>query len=259
MTASGRAPLLRVENLSVRFGGVTALAGVSFDVDHGEILALIGPNGAGKTTAFNAISRLVPATASVLDVDGTDLLRCSPPDLVRLGVSRTFQNLALWPGMTVLENVMVGAHSLGSVGPLRAALGLGTRRERRTLEGRSYALLDLVGIAHLAHEPCADLSFGNLKQVELCRALVSRPRLLMLDEPASGLTHGDVRELAQLLRRLRATLDVTVLLVEHHMQLVMDVADRIVALESGRTLVAGSPAEVREDPRLIAAYLGTRP
>ncbi len=216
--------LLSVRDLTVRFGGVTALDGVSFDVREGSICALIGPNGAGKTTAFNAISRFVEPAGGTISLAGEDLLRLPSAALRGRGVARTFQNLALWPGLTVLENVMVGAHTAGRVSFASAPLGIGRRGEDRELSARAYAALDLFEIADVAGVPCEGLPYGTLKRIELARALVGGPRLLMLDEPAGGLTHGDVRQLGALLRRLRDEQGVTLLLVEHHMQLGMDVS-----------------------------------
>lgn len=247
--------LLTVRDLTVRFGGVTALAGVGLDVEQGQICALIGPNGAGKTTAFNAISRLVRIQGGRITFDGTNLLSRRASGLAGLGIARTFQNLALWPDLTVLQNVMVGAHSLGRAGFVSAMAGL-NRGEERRLTARAHAALQFFDIAGHAHQPCSGLSFGTLKRVELARALVTRPRLLMLDEPASGLTHGDVRELARQLRRIRDDLGTTLLLVEHHMKLVMDVSDHVVAMDLGRNLVEGPPSEVSQDQRLVDAYLG---
>jgi branched-chain amino acid transport system ATP-binding protein len=248
-------PLLAVDGLTVRFGGVTALEDLSFGVKRGEICALIGPNGAGKTTAFNTISRLVRPTAGAIAFDGTSLLDRRAADLVGLGISRTFQNLALWPALTVIENVMVGAHGGGGANFVAQMLGFSRNRER-DLRARAYAALELFDLGHIAFEICSGLPYGTLKQIELARAVVSRPRLLMLDEPAAGLNHGEVRELGATMRRLRDEEEITILLVEHHMQLVMDVSDYVVALDFGRKLVEGTPAEVQADDRLIEAYLG---
>jgi branched-chain amino acid transport system ATP-binding protein len=249
--------LLTLAEITVRFGGVTALDSVSFGVRERQVCALVGPNGAGKTTAFNTISRLTRPASGRISFAGENLLRRDAADLSALGIARTFQNLALWPGMTVLENVMVGAHAHGRVGFGSALLGLPGRREDRTLAARAYAMLDYFQIADVAHRPCAGLPFGTLKRVELARALIAQPRLLLLDEPAGGLTQGDVRELGELLLRLRDERDMTLLLVEHHMQLVMAISDYVVALDFGRNLVSGTPAELRDSPELIEAYLGT--
>ncbi|TDV57517.1 ABC transporter ATP-binding protein [Actinophytocola oryzae] len=249
--------LLTLEDVTVRFGGVTALDAVSFVVREGQVCALIGPNGAGKTTAFNAISRLVKPASGRITFAGEYLGHRDPAALSGLGVARTFQNLALWPGMTVLENVMVGRHHRGRVGFASSVLGWPARREDRELQARAYAMLDYFEIADVAHRECKGLPFGTLKRVELARALVAEPRLLLLDEPASGLTHGDVRELGDVLLRLRDEQDMTLLLVEHHMQFVMGISDYVVALDFGRNLVSGTPAELRDSPELVEAYLGT--
>jgi branched-chain amino acid transport system ATP-binding protein len=249
-------PLLEVRDLEVRFGGVRALEGISFDVHEGQICALIGPNGAGKTTAFNAISRFVKPFGGSIRFAGDDVLRHRASELSGLGIARTFQNLALSPGMTVIENVMVGAHRHGRVGFASGPFGIKGRGEDRELRARAYAMLESFGIADVADHACHGLPYGTLKRIELARAMACQPRLLMLDEPAGGLTQAAVRELADVLRHLRDVRGLTVLLVEHHMKLVMDVSDYVVALDFGANLVEGTPGEVRNDPRLIEAYLG---
>jgi branched-chain amino acid transport system ATP-binding protein len=249
--------LLTLDEVTVRFGGVTALDAVSFSVREGQICALIGPNGAGKTTAFNAISRLARPASGRIHFAAHDVLRLDAAALSGLGIARTFQNLALWPGMTVLENVMVGGHTRGRVGFVSTLLGWPGRREDRELRARAYAMLDYFAITDVAHRACTGLPFGTLKRVELARALVAEPRLLLLDEPASGLAHGDVRELGEMLIRLRDERDMTLLLVEHHMQFVMGISDYVVALDFGRNLVSGTPARLRDSPELVEAYLGT--
>ncbi|TVT08625.1 ABC transporter ATP-binding protein [Amycolatopsis bartoniae] len=249
--------MLELDDLTVRFGGVTALDSVSLTVQEGQICALIGPNGAGKTTAFNTISRLVRPASGTVRFAGQDLLRRHAADLAGLGIARTFQNLALWPGMTVLENVMVGRHARGRAGFASSVFGWPAAREDRDLRARAYAMLDYFEIPDVAHRECTGLPFGTLKRVELARALVGEPRLLLLDEPAGGLTHGDVRELGDILLRLRDEHGITLLLVEHHMQFVMGISDHVVALDFGRNLVSGTPAELRDSPLLVEAYLGT--
>jgi len=255
-TPSAAPALLEVDDLTVRFGGLTAIEALSFRVHEKQIAALIGPNGAGKTTAFNAISRLVKPASGRIRMRGVDLLQRRASQISALGLTRTFQNLALWPGLTVLENVMVGAHHRGHQGFASATVRWGTAREERALREESFELLSRFGIADVAFQPCEGLPYGTLKRVELARALAGRPQLLMLDEPAAGLNHGEVVKLGELIMLVRQTTDVSVLLIEHHMRLVMSISDWVIALASGRKLVEGSPAEVQKDARLIEAYLG---
>lgn len=251
-------PLLEVEDVHLRFGGVVALSGPSFTVDEGQVCGLIGPNGAGKTTLFNCISRVYTPDQGRIRLGGADLLALPPHAVIGAGVARTFQNLGLFPTMTVLDNVLTGAYRAGRTGFVAAALRpRGTAAAERALRDRALEVLDGLGLVQHAHQLAAGLPFGTLKRIEIARALLARPRLLLLDEPASGLTHQEVDELAATVLQLRDAYALTVLLVEHHMAMVMRVSDKVVALEFGRKITDGTPAEVREHPEVVRAYLGT--
>ena len=249
--------LLSVENITVRFGGIVAVEDASFGIAAGEIVGLIGPNGAGKTTLFNVVTRFYQPTIGDVKFDGRSLLRSPAHSVVRLGIARTFQNVELFRTMTALDNVLVGNHVNVRAPWISSALQLpSARRSEREAREAAMEALDEVGLANMAGRPVAGLPFGSLKRVELARALVSRPRLLLLDEPAGGLNHEEVAELGLLIRKIHHDYGVTLLLVEHHMNLVMGVSNRVVVLNFGKRIALGTPAEVQAHPAVIEAYLG---
>jgi branched-chain amino acid transport system ATP-binding protein len=253
-----QAALLTVEGVTMRFGGVTALEEVSFNVAPGAICGLIGPNGAGKTTLFNCISRLYDPDAGSIHFDHRPLARFSRHEIAALGIARTFQNVALFATMSTRDNVRVGAHALARGGFLASALALplAGREERRVAE-RADALIEEFGLGTVADRPVGELPFGVRKRVELARALAIGPKLLLLDEPAGGLNHEEVDALAEEIRAIRDRRGVAILLVEHHMSLVMRVSDQVVALDFGRVIANGTPEEVRANPDVVRAYLGS--
>src|SRR6202161_1263785 len=258
-TAQATSPLLAVCDVSVVFGGIIALNGVSFDMHQGQILGLIGPNGAGKTTLFNCLSRLYqPSTGDIL-MEGASILRRPPHRIAEIGIGRTFQNVALFFNLSVLDNVRVGAHARTTSAIVSDSLKLPRiRRNEAALNARVHEILDYLELEDVAQNTVSGLPFGTQKRVELARALAAEPKILLLDEPAGGLNHEEVYALGDLIRRIRDDRSVTVLLVEHHMGLVMSIADHVVALNFGRKLAEGTPAAGQSDPDGIKAYLGRK-
>ena len=257
VSAPREAPLLTVDGVSLAFGGLTALDDVSFSVYPGELVALIGPNGAGKTSLFNSVSGVYRPQQGALVFEGTDLVGMRPSRIAAAGVARTFQNLALFENLDVIDNLMLGRHTLMRTGLLAGAVWLGrARREEIRHRRRCAELVDFLGLGGYVGRPAGLLPYGVQKRVEMGRALAAEPRLLMLDEPVAGMTRGERDEAAELLRGIRAEMGLTLLLVEHHMHLVLEAADRVVAMNFGAVIASGAPEAVANHPAVIEAYLG---
>ncbi len=257
--AQGSTPLLAVQDVSVVFGGIVALNGVSFNMQRGQILGLIGPNGAGKTTLFNCLSRLYQPSKGEITMEGESILTRPAHRIAEIGIGRTFQNVALFANLSVRDNIRVGAHSRTDGNVVSDSLKLpGSRRVEAQINKKVDEIVAYLDLEDVQHKIVSGLPFGTQKRVELGRALAAEPKILLLDEPAGGLNHEEVYVLGDLIRRIRDQRGATVLLVEHHMGLVMSIADHVVALNFGKKLAEGTPSQVQSNPDVIKAYLGSK-
>lgn len=250
-----RVAILRVENLSKAFGGLYAVNNVSFHIDQGEILSIIGPNGAGKSTLFNLITRIYDVTSGKITFQGKDITNMAPYRLASMGLSRTYQNIELFEGLTTLENVMAGGYIKGKIGFSESLFGIRNRFEEKRLRELAESRIEMVGLQQYMHAEAVDLPYGRKRMVEIARALMTSPSILLLDEPAAGLNSQESKQLGEFLLRLRNE-GTTILFIEHDMETVMEISDRIVVMNYGEKLAEGTPVEIKNNPDVIRAYLG---
>lgn len=251
------ASILEAKGLTRRFGGLIAVNNVSFTVNRGEIFGLIGPNGAGKTTFFNVVTGLIPPSSGQMLYQGVDISRLRPHQIATKGIARTFQNIRLFGNLSALENVMIAQHVHSRSGVLTGVLGLPPApQEERQIRQRAMALLELIGLSDRADEQAQNFAYGNQRRLEIARALALQPHVLLLDEPAAGMNPSEKHQLSDFIRQVRHQFNLTILLIEHHVPLVMGLCDRIAVLDFGQLIALGDPAQVKTDPAVIEAYLG---
>ncbi len=254
---SDSTPFLKVNSVTRRFGGVVAVDNVSFELQRGELFGLIGPNGAGKTTLFNIITGLTAPTAGQINFRGQDITRFPPHRIATLGIARTFQNIRLWSNLSALQNVMIARHTHTRVGVVSGVLGLpGAAAEERKTRERALEILELLGLVDRLDERSRNLSYGDQRRLEIARALALEPQLLLLDEPAAGMNPNEKQTLSDFIRQLREQFDLTILIIEHHVPLVMGLCNRVAVLDFGELIALGDPFQVQNDPAVIEAYLG---